>query len=224
MPRQRYDAPEPLGVVHRLGVCDEPPHAARHEFHVIGMLLRGGGEYHVDGRPMPGAPPWVMFVPRGDEDADGLSGFVESWYVTFYWPGLRVRPVGTDALELRWGGGRAVMPRYARPGPEAISALSRKFESMRRSLPRQDLGGALAARAALMDIVAVCVDLRGPDALLSHRALDRFRRDLEAHACDDVSIEALAARTRLTADHLSGDYRVPVRACRAGQQGAHAEV
>jgi AraC-like DNA-binding protein len=148
-----------------------------------------------------------MFVPRGDEDADGLSGFVESWYVTFDWPGLRVAAAGPDEIDIAWGGRSARLMRYARPDPESIADLSRAFDSVRTGLARQDLGGMLAARGGLMGLVAACAGLRGHEARASHRALESFRRELERRACDDVSVQSLASQTRVTADHLRGLFR-----------------
>jgi AraC-like DNA-binding protein len=204
-------APEPAVVVHQRRPAGPrtPPVARQHQHHFLALLLVGDGSYRVGkAEILPGGRPLLNFLPAGDDDVDGLTGPVDSWYTGFAWPGLSARAIGPIELDLAWGDGRARVPRYKSIAATEVPRLVDTFTRLRAASQREDLAGRLAASAALMELFAAYVDLPGaPGAALEHRALARFRDLLEARACDDVSIEALAAEAGVSADHLRELFR-----------------
>jgi len=219
-------AMEILDVAHHRG--EGQPGIYVHDFHVLGMLLRGRGYYRLGPCVIPDVAPRLVLLPAGEEDATGLEGPFESWYVCFRWGGLAVEPRAESGIVLGWAGRRLLVPRFKAMSAATAAECGQWFAALQAGIARQDLAGDLQARSAFLDLLRLYVEMpdEAGDPRGGHRALARFRALLQERACDPVCLEDLARETRLTADHLRGlfkqhygvspvAYRTAVRLARA---------
>ncbi len=205
-----WPVPEPLCAAHTSSEYDFSARPRRyvHRFHLLGMRLQGKGLYMSGRARMPEEGPMATLLPVGDDDVNGLSGLVESCWVGFHWPGLKIKKVGLYALDLTWGPGRTRVPRWKLIDAESQMQMLEIFRALTEAMARPDLAGTLEARAWLIRLLAYYIDLpEGGGANVGHRTLARFCALLRERACDDITIEDLAFEAGGSADHLRELFR-----------------
>lgn len=205
----RAAVPEVLIVVHNQTVQEKKtPGSWKHDCHHLSIILHGEGMYRNGPAELPPERPLFCFLPAGDDDVNGFVGKVDAWFVGFQWPGLSVQWAGKPELDVNWNGKSIRIPRYKAFAASAAPRIIEQYQAMRAALARHDLAGSMLAQGLLMELFGMYIDLPVESAApASHRALSRFQDLLRAHACDDVSIEELADRAGLTADHLRDLFR-----------------
>ena len=174
----------------------------RHAFHVLGLLMSGEG--HCTNGPVrsPAAPPWLGFVPEGQKDGNMLQGPFESRYVCFRWEALRVTP-GRNRFTLSLNGSRLRVNRFAALDTESASLCARLIADIRRDLQTQDLAARLRAEECFLRLFRTYTRIAGHVPMdEEHRELVHYRELIDQHACDPVSLEALAERCRMSPDYL----------------------
>ncbi len=201
--RDRTGMPQPLMVMRNRQVYPRrsEPQVYRHDFHVIGLRVRGEGYYRVAGIEIPSGGRHFGLMLEGEEDVNGLVGPGESWWASFHWPGWAAR-ARADGIDLPWSGRRVHVPRLKPVSAAVLAQLVDDFTALRAANARSDLGGALAARALLLGLLARFVDLPAAADGASVSALETFRRELERHACEEVRIDDLARASGASPDHL----------------------
>jgi AraC-like DNA-binding protein len=209
--RGRDALPQLVAVVHTETVY--PPRAQptlyRHDFHVIGLRVRGNGSYRLGPQEIPSGGKVLSIALAGEDDLNGIVGPGESWWVGFRWPGWRAKG-GPDGVELPWGGRGARVPRWKPLDEHEFSRLVNDFRALRAAAARTDVGGAFAAAGQLLALIGAYIDLPGasrPAESGMARALAAFRRELERRACDDVRIDDLARAAGASPDHLRELFR-----------------
>ncbi|MBI3831579.1 MAG: helix-turn-helix transcriptional regulator [Planctomycetes bacterium] len=205
----RAAVPELLVVVHNQSMQEKKtPGAWKHACHHLSIILHGEGLYRNGPAELPPERPLFGFLPAGDDDFNGFVGRIDAWYAGFHWPGLSSQGAGKLELDVSWNGRAMRIPRFKAIVAAAAPRIVEQYQAMRAALARNDLAGSMLAQGLLTELFAMYVDLPSESgAPASHRALSRFQDLLRVHACDDVSIEELADRAGLTADHLRDLFR-----------------
>lgn len=207
--QNRAAVPEVLIVVHNQTVQEKKaPGKWNHGCHHLSIMLQGEGLYRNGPAELPPERPLFGFLPAGDDDVNGLVGKVDAWFVGFQWQGLSLQWAGKLEIDVNWNGRLMRIPRFKVIAASVAPRIVEQFQAMRAALARHDLAGSMLAQGLLMELFGMYIDLPAESgAPASHRALSRFQDLLRAHACDDVSIEDLADRAGLTADHLRDLFR-----------------
>src|SRR5581483_8788456 len=110
------------------------------------------------------------------------------WYVCFNWPALKIRRDGKTGLLFQAHGRALRVPRWKSIDAASATRLVELYLKLKSASQRQDLPGAVASGALLMELFCVFADLPvdGEDNV-GHRALATFQRLLHERACDDRS-------------------------------------
>jgi AraC-like DNA-binding protein len=201
--------PSPVAVVHtrRVFDCNPPRRFVRPE-HIISVLLEGTGTYRMGNCDLPLGRPLAGLLPAGDQDVNGLVGPGESWFCGFYWPAVTLKSDGGREFQLIGFGKSISVPRFKAITGADVARVVEQFNRLKTAFDRQDLGGTILARALLMELFSIYLELPDDDSVfVGHRALARFCELLQSRSCDDVSIEDLAEQAGITADHLRDLFR-----------------
>ncbi len=196
--------PQPVMVGHtrRIGGADEPVRQRIHDEHLFGVLLQGQGTYQIGPDMLPLGEPLAWFQPAGEMERVKLQGSIDGWWIGFHWPGLRIRPRG-DELVLRSHSLSHATPRWKRLDPQVIPQMVSIFQELLASAGAMDLTGQLRTHGLLLQLLGLFLSQpQEIEASNNHWALEKFKRLLETRACDNVSIDELAAEVQMSADHL----------------------
>ena len=192
---------------HNHGVPDAArnPVQFRHPMPVVGCLIRGGGRYQLGEADLQIRAPTISLLPALVRDGNGFVGQYESFWCQFEWDGVRASS-GTEAqADFPEGSVRRPFLRQAAPGElRGIMDIFRKLQLWSR---RPDAASKLRASAALLELLAIWA--QPPE---THSAPERsvvlYRNLIEQYAVDPrLSLEAIAARVGMSAEHLSVLFR-----------------
>lgn len=196
--------PQPVmvGRTRRVAGVDDPVRQRVHDEHLFGVLLAGEGTYQIGPDLLPLGEPLAWFQPAGEPERLKLQGSIVGWWIGFYWPGLRIKARG-DELVLRSHSLTHTIPRWKRLDPEVIPQMVEIFQALLASAGAMDLTGHLRTRGLLLQLLGLYLEQpQEVDPPTNHWALEKFKRLLEARACENVSIEELAEEVQMSADHL----------------------
>ncbi|MEX0777843.1 MAG: AraC family transcriptional regulator [Phycisphaeraceae bacterium] len=196
--------PQPVivGYTRRVAGPDEPMHQRIHDEHLFGLLLQGQGTYQLGPDTLPLGEPLAWFLPCGEPDRRRLQGSIEGWWIGFKWPGAAIKPSGGDVL-VRAHHLKYTTPRWKRPDPQAILRIVEMFRALLAGAATPDLAGQMRTRGLLLQLLGTYLEQpQEASAPNSHWALEEFTHLLEKRACENVSIEELAAQVQMSSDHL----------------------
>jgi AraC-like DNA-binding protein len=195
-------------VVHHR--CRFPDPAKRtlgchHPNHVLACHLRARGALHYDREDIVARQPYLGLLAAGERDSHSLAGDFEGFWCLF--DSDLVASDGGLGIALR---GLPVADRRSHvrhlSAEEARTAVAR-FAELATESRRPDAAARLRAGAIVLELLALWAG-RPEGAQRDDSPLERFRAAIErdAHSAE-VSLEELARRSGLSANHLGELFR-----------------